>query len=405
MGGHDRRRPPRPAACEPRAQRPHARELLALTIVFAKAAASYWLVVFPRTCVELRRWRRAAARIPDPTMRRRAFEALEKRSNMEGAAAFAALFCGWRRKLPVRALVAFQLAYNYLDVLAEQPSTRVSVNARRLHEALFAAVGAERARDDYYEFHAQSQDGGYLDAILEACSTALVALPSYACAAESLRTCVARIVAFQSLSLAGPCELERWTLERPPDIELEWWEAAAGAGSSLGVHALIAAAAGRGLSPEDVQAIDTAYFPSVGALHSLLDSVLDIAEDAAGAQLSLIGCYAGPGVAATRMGALAVRSAGCARALPAGRAHAVLFVAMACSYLPSPSGLTPGAFEILSAVRAQLGPLAAPVLFVFRARALLGRLARSLPGRGPRAKPARAILLADRERSADVGAA
>jgi tetraprenyl-beta-curcumene synthase len=391
-------------ACERNVQPPRVRERLALAVVFVRAAASYWLVVFPRVCRELRRWRRRAALIPDPTLRRRAFEALEKRSNVEGAAAFAAPLCGWRRREPVRALVAFQLAYNYLDALAEQPSAHACLNARRLHEALFAAVGCDCARDDYYEFHAQSQDGGYLAALLDGCRAALAALPSYACAAESLRTCVARIVAFQSLSQAGRRDLEHWTLEQPLEGELEWWEVAAGAGSSLGVHALIAAA-GQTLSADDVLALDAAYFPTIGALHSLLDSVVDTVEDAASAQLSLIGCYAGTSAAATRMGALAARSAERARALPAARAHTLLLVAMACSYLSSPSSLVPEASEISNAVREQLGPLAVPVLLVFRARASLGRLARSFPGRGLRTKPAHGVLLGDCERSADAGAA
>jgi tetraprenyl-beta-curcumene synthase len=405
MGGDDAGPRSWPAPCERSAQRPPTRERLALAIVFVRAAASYWLVVFPRTCRELRHWRRTAARIPDPALRRRAFEALDKRSNMEGAAAFATLSSGWRRKAPVRALVAFQLAYNYLDALAEQPSAHASVNARRLHEALFAAVGAERARDDYYEYHAQAQDGGYLAALVDACRAALEVLPSYAHAAESLHTCVTRIVAFQSLSQAGRRELERWTLEQSPEGELEWWELAAGAGSSLGVHALIAVAARRKLSADDVHAIDTAYFPSIGALHSLLDSFVDSAEDAAGAQLSLVGCYPGAHVAAKRMGALAAGCAQRASALPAGRAHTVLFVAMACSYLSSPASLAPEAVGISTAIREQLGPLTAPALLVFRTRAWLGRIARSLSGRAHGARPTPAIVLADRERSADAGAA
>jgi tetraprenyl-beta-curcumene synthase len=374
-------------------------------MTFAKAAASYWLVVFPRTCLELRRWRHRAALIPDPTLRAHAFEALSKRSNMEGAAAFAWLSHGWRRRAPVRALVAFQLAYNYLDALAEQPSGRAGANARRLHEALFAAIGAEGPRDDYYEFHAQSEDGGYLAALVDACCSALEALPSYVRAAESLSTCVNRIVAFQSLSVAGERELECWTLEQPRECGLEWWELAAGAGSSLCAYALIAAASSRTLSADEVRQLDSAYFPSIGALHSLLDSLVDTAEDAASAQLSLIGCYGARDIAATRMGTLAAAAMDRARTLPRGRAHTVLFVAMACNYLSSPSSCTPEAVEISTAVRGQLGPLATPALLVFRARALLGRITLAPVARSSHARAAPAVLLAEHERSADAGAA
>ena len=81
---------------------------------------------------------------------------------------------------------------------------------------------------------------------------------------------------FQSLSLGSNGELESWARRQTAtDNGLEWWETAAAAGSSLGVHALIAAAASPMLDEQDVAAIEAAYFPWIGALHSLLDSLVD----------------------------------------------------------------------------------------------------------------------------------
>jgi tetraprenyl-beta-curcumene synthase len=374
----------------------------ALVGTFALAATRYWLTVFPRVCLELRRSRRRAARIPDPALRRCAFDALAKRSNVDGAAAFAVLRVGRRRRALVRALVAFQLAYNYLDALAEQPGGRSPENARRLHQALFAAVGCEPVSRDFYEHHAQSRDGGYLAELVEVCRAALTTLPSYACVAQSLHEAVARIVGFQSLSLAGERELERWAVEQLPDSRLRWWEIAAGAGSSLGVHALIAVACARTLPAEDLRALDGAYFPVIGALHSLLDSVVDVAEDATTGQLSLVGCYRGRQAAATRMGALTGLAMERARALPDARRHNVLLVAMACNYLSSPSSQLPEVVRISRAVREQLGALTVPTLLVFRVRALLARLARSSGHRAAPAGPLRAVPSADRQRSADA---
>jgi tetraprenyl-beta-curcumene synthase len=66
----------------------------------------------------------------------------------------------------------------------------------------------------------------------------------------------ARIVDFQALNLnerqGGQHALEHWAGELAPCTNgLAWWETAAAAGSSMSVHALIAAAADPQLEPCD----------------------------------------------------------------------------------------------------------------------------------------------------------
>jgi hypothetical protein len=117
---------PHPPDIQDKAMRPSEHgfaQRLALAGTFLLAALRYWLVVFPRTCIELRRWRRRAAQIGDPALRTAALAALGKRANIEGAAAFAAVMPARRRGKVVRALVAFQAIYNYVDLLAEQSSS------------------------------------------------------------------------------------------------------------------------------------------------------------------------------------------------------------------------------------------------------------------------------------------
>ncbi|MGO9760181.1 MAG: DUF2600 family protein [Solirubrobacteraceae bacterium] len=348
---------------------------------FAGTALRYWLTVFPRTRRELRHWRRRAALIGDPALRRLALEALAKRGNVEGAAAFAA-FAPWRRRREVvRALVAFQCAYDYADVLDEQPSADPVGDGRRVHEALLAAVDLDAPHRDYYSRFPGCDDGGYLQQLLDACRASFRGLPSHAAVAAPARAAAARIVAFQSLSLGAPRALERWALTcAPAGSGLAWWESAAAAGSSLAVHALIAAAAKPATATADLAAIEGAYFPWVGALHSLLDSLVDQAEDAATGQLSLIGCYPSPRDAAPRMRWLAECALQQARALPDGRRHAILVTAVACNYLSTPGASQPDAVAVAQAVRGSLGGLAAPTLLIFRARHLGGRLARALAG-------------------------
>lgn len=378
---------------------------LALAGTFVCAALRYWLLVFPRTCIELRRWRRRAAQISDPLLRRAALVALGKRANIEGAAAFAAVMPARRRGKVVCALVAFQAAYNYVDLLAEQSSSEPVLNARHLHAALLVALEPGAPHHDYYACHGQCEDGGYLAEMVDACRAALSALPSGAAVAAPARRSAARIVAFQSLSVGERDDLERWARsQQVPDSGLMWWEAAAAAGSSLAVCALLAAAAAPSLRDRDVAAIETAYFPWVGALHSLLDSVVDEAEDAATGQLSLVGCYPSVPEAAGRMRWLALRALQAARALPGGRRHAVLVVAMACSYLSAPEVSAPDSLALARAVRDTLGGIAGPALLIFRIRLPASRVVARKRGAAT-AMHVPAARLSDGGRGADAGAA
>jgi len=378
---------------------PAAEGRVALAVSFVGAARRYWLGVFPRVCVERRRRRARAMQIPDPLLRRTALEAQRKWGNVEGAAAFAAFVPPRHRAAAARAMTCYQAAYNYLDMLGEQPSADPAANGRRLHSALLVAldpgwVGTESPHLDYYEHHLQRDDGGYLTEILDACRAALATLPSYSVLAPAARRAAERIVAFQSCNTGerhGDLQaLERWARAQTPlESDLRWWETAAAAGSSLCVYALIALAAESDLaasptSPEAVQAVQDAYFPWIGALHSLLDNLVDAAEDRATGQHSLISGYASPGETAARLGWLAERSLHAARALPDARAHTLVLAAMASFYLSTPEAATP---EALPVARAVLGALDGPAdlaMLVFRARLRARGLLPGSPGRDTR---------------------
>lgn len=395
---------------------------VALARSFAGAARRYWLSVFPRVCLERRHRRARALQIPDPLLRATALDAQRKWGNVEGAAAFAAFVPARHRAAAARAMTCYQAAYNYLDMLGEQPSAEPAANGRRLHSALLVALdpgpdpdpdpgsdaeGASHPADgsrhpDYYEHHPQRNDGGYLTEIVDACRAALATLPSYPTVAPAARAAAERIVAFQSANTGersvarGPNGgvgrqgdlqgLERWARAQiSPESDLRWWETAAAAGSSLCVYALIALAAepdlaGSPASLQTVAAVQDAYFPWIGALHSLLDNLVDAAEDRATGQHSLIECYACTEEAAARMGRLAERSLCAARALPDARAHTLLLAAMASFYLSTPEAATPRALPIARAVLGALDGPADLAMLVFRTRLRARGL---LPGAEP----------------------
>jgi tetraprenyl-beta-curcumene synthase len=375
---------------------------IALAVSFAGAARRYWLGVFPSVCAERRHRRARALAIPDALLRRTAIESQRKWGNVEGAAAFAAFVSRRHRRAAARAMMCFQAAYNYLDMLGEQPSADPAANGRALHRALLVALDPDEAPHvDYYAHCPQREDGGYLREIVDSCRAALVQLPSYATVAPAALDAAARIVEFQSCNTGerqGDLRaLERWArAATPAGSELRWWEVAAAGGSSLCVYALIALAADPALDPRSVALVADAYFPWIGALHSLLDNLVDATEDRATGQHSLIGAYASADEATARMRLLAERSQRAAAALPGGRGHTLTLAAMASFYLSTPEASTPQARPVARAVLGTLDGAATLALAVFRSRLAVRRLA---PGAlGGRARGAELVLPAPVER-------
>jgi tetraprenyl-beta-curcumene synthase len=354
-----------------------------LPFAFARIAVCYLLLVSPSARRELAQWRARAAEIPNANLRRIASRALEQHGNIEGAALFATLAPAVYRRRTIRALVAFQTAYNYLDALSELPSEDPVVNGYRLHQALVIALQPGAAHPDYYAHNRDRGDGGYLTAILDACRDAVAGLPSYPLLTQTVQEAAARIVDFQALNLSedqgGHDALERWASEATAAAGgLEWWETAAGAGSSLAVHALIAAAADPRLDGFDACQIDRAYFPWIGALHSLLDSLVDRREDREGSRPCLLNYYPSPAEEATRLAVLAIRARDHIARLPSPRAHRAIVTAMCSYYLSAPECDTAESQLITRALTGAIGLPLSVAIAMFRARRLVATLTGNL---------------------------
>jgi tetraprenyl-beta-curcumene synthase len=369
------KRPSRTGIESQAARRSRAAEQLALTRTFTVTVARYATVVLPQVRHELAHWRRRAEQIPNAQLRHNAQLALAKRGNIEGAALFATLAPAAHRRETVRALVAFQSAYNYLDALSELPSDQPAANGEQLHQALLSALNPGAADVNFYALNPDRRDGGYLQSVIDACARALDSLPSFQALAPTARCAAARIVRFQALNLnehqGGQHALRQWASEATPSSDsLAWWETAAAAGSSLSVHALIAAAADGELDSHDAGAIDRAYHPWAGALHSLLDSLVDRREDRLHAQRSLLEHYRSPTDTAIRLSALAERAGDSIGRLPNARTHRAILTAMCSYYLSAPECDTAEAQAVTGALTKTLGlPLRAAIV-MFRARRL-----------------------------------
>jgi tetraprenyl-beta-curcumene synthase len=354
-------------------------ERAALAVTFIGAAARYWLNIHPQVRRELRHWREQARAIPDPALRELALTTQrQERGNLEGAAAYAVLAPRSQCVRVVRALVAFQAIYDYADTLAEQPSADPVGNGRELHRALASALDPGAGHSDYYAHSLQKDDGGYLRELVEACRDAFGALPAHASLAAPAQAAVARIVAFQALAHGGGDEggradawraFSRWAAgQLPPETGLKWWETAAGAASSLLVLALIAAAAEPSVCDRDGAAIERAYFPWIGALHLLLDSLIDRADDVRAGRHSLVEHYASPRELADRLQAISVQALRAVKALPNSAEHELILAAMASFYLSQPAARTPAAAPAKAEILATLGERATVAMWLFRVR-------------------------------------
>ncbi len=385
-------------------------ERAALAVTFTGAAARYWLNIHPHVRRELRHWRERARAIPDPALRELALTTQrQERGNLEGAAAYAVLAPRSQCVRVVRALVAFQAIYDYADTLAEQPSADPVGNGRELHRALASALDPGAGHSDYYAHSLHKDDGGYLRELVEACGGAFAALPAHASLAAPAQGAVARIVAFQALAHGdegthsthgahsapnAPSAhsahdthgahgahggdsghedswraFSRWAAGQiPPETGLKWWETAAGAASSLLVLALIAAAAEPSVRDRDGAAIERAYFPWIGALHLLLDSLIDRADDVRAGRHSLVEHYASPRELADRLRAITVQALRAVQALPNSAEHELILAAMASFYLSQPAARTPAGAPARAAILATLGARATLAMWLFRVR-------------------------------------
>lgn len=263
--------------------------------------------VLPMAAGELARWRRRAEAIPHPELRRQALASLRlKRFHAEGGSVYAAAAPG-RAGVLVPLIVALQTISDYLDNLCDRSVSTDPADFRQLHLAMSDAVSSGRPCHDYYALHPNRRDGGYLEALVRECQARLAALPGYRQAEGEVSRLIGLYNDLQVFKHAEPARRREYLLawhapHRARYPALSWWEFAAATGSTLGVFALFAAAAGNpGLDRGQAAAIRRAYFPWVCGLHILLDYYIDQAEDAAGGDLNFVRFYRDPDLALARL--------------------------------------------------------------------------------------------------------
>jgi tetraprenyl-beta-curcumene synthase len=353
---------------------------IARASAFARAAHRYWLSVFPSARAEWNTWRRHAEQIPDRALRMAALDALHTKSDvLEGAVAFAVFVPSPACGDVVRAIAAFEIAFDYLDNVVELPNPNPVLNSRGLCQALHSMTEPHQIHPHYYKHHVASDDGGYLEALVNRCRASFAKLPSYSVVAEPVRRALSRIVMYQSLN-HGDADgshdaFREWARSQSaPGMGLGWWEMGAAMGSQLSVLALIAAAADPTMRVERATAIERAYFPWIGALSTLLDSVVDQRADRAENQRSLIDYYNSREVSAERLQLIAVEARRAIGPLADASNHMMLLAAMAAFFHSRPQASAPEVSQVTQAVLGAVGNWGSPALIFFRIQRALARI-------------------------------
>ena len=355
----------------------------------ALANARYWSTVAPHVQRELRHWQGPASAIGDPRLRALALEKLRRESfNAEVAATIATLAPREHRTDVSRAIVALELLFDYLDGRTEQPPPSRVEQALHLYQPFVDALAVEDGGSPRAPLHegTESGDRQYLRSLSTRTSRLFGALPAAGTVSETASASARRCAEGQAhlhagaapgVGVAASGPLERWAREQAADSGLEWREYLAGCASSvLAAHAMIAAAAEQHTSEPDARKLDAAYL-AIAAVVTILDSLVDAAEDRTHGQAGFIALYE-PGELPGRMRRLTREALARAREAPHGAHHAMTLAGVAAYYTTHPGARAPGAEAVVHAVRGELAPTIWPAVAVLHGWRLAKRARRAM---------------------------
>lgn len=328
----------------------------------------------PAVAHEVHAWRTRALSIPEPTIRGDALTSLaHKRANIDGAALF------WtiprERNLRLLALLAaYEMICDFLDSSNEPSAAADPVNGRQLHLSLIEAIDFDRPIVDHYRHHPGQDDGGYLKALVQSCRARCVALPSYE---QARRMLIPEAIRFEIVAINHDTDPTRretehraWAArEFPNPHEALWFELTAAATASLTIHALLALSAEKTKSQTDFIGARDAYSPWITLATTMLDHLVDQAEDRQSGDHSYIAYYPTPNVAARRIQKLIRRCLHETSRLGHGERHTLIVTCMVAMYLSKDSARTKemhATIDALADAGGTLTHLLIPVLRLWR---------------------------------------
>ncbi len=132
--------------------------------------------VLPEVRSRLAEWRKQAERIPDSELRKQAIDSMSsKQFHCEGGSVYAAANLEYKDVL-VEVIVAFQTISDYLDNLCDRSTSLDPRDFRQMHQSMLDAVDPAAPVSDYYMYHQEKDDGGYLLKLVTTCQSGLALL-------------------------------------------------------------------------------------------------------------------------------------------------------------------------------------------------------------------------------------
>lgn len=331
------------------------------------ANARYWSTVAPVLARELPRWRAAAAQIDDAGLRRLADDKLaEEWFNAQVAATLATLVPRQTRAAATRAIVALEVLFDYLDGRTESPRAEALEQGTQLFAPFVRALGVE----DRSSSPVCAPDGRYLQALADEVRDCFSRLPSARRVAPTALASATRCAEAQLLlhgrAAYGVQPLRAWALAENSDPGLGWRAFAAGAASSvLALQALLTLAADPATSAADARRVDAAYL-AIGAVVTMLDSLVDHSADVAAGTLGFVDLYESREQFTHELCALIRHAQRLARRAPDSAHHAMTLAGAVAYYTTHPGARETHARATVAAVRAELTWSIWPTLAVMR---------------------------------------
>ena len=328
----------------------------------ALANARYWGGVAGQVNEQLRHWEARARAIGDPKARQLALGKLrEEGFNAQAAAVTATRAPRAHRAAAVRAIVALELLFDYLDGATERPHEDPLGEGERLYEPFLAAVDPER----------ELVTEGYLGELASTVRAAVATLPARAAIAASARAASTRAAQAQvrahAVPYLGGAQAAAWARERAGGSGLGWREYLASAAASVvTLHALIAAAADPGTSPAGAALIDETYL-RVCAVVTLMDTIVDERGDSEAGGFGYIEFYEDRALLALTLAEVAAQARDMAGALPRGAHHLMTLAGIVAYWSTAQGARERQAAATLAPMQRELRTLIGPPMLVMRA--------------------------------------
>ncbi|MGA8535634.1 MAG: DUF2600 family protein [Candidatus Tumulicola sp.] len=297
--------------------------------------------IVPHAASELEGIAALARSIPDASLRDQALGSIGAKSyHVAGGCILATFLPPQTARTYVEIVAPLESIYDYLDNLCDRhPDVPVEAYPV-LHRAIADALDPFAGTRNYYERGPAGDDNGYLARLVARVQRSLGRLDrseALFAAFSEAATLYAEMQTYKHYpDSARESACVRWFERRRDDrfAGLQWYEFACAAGSQLQVYApLFEHFAGQ---TQAVSSTYEAYFPFVAALHVLLDSYIDQAEDREHGELNFAALYDGADRMRERVGELAGEASRRFAALPDPGRHRFVLRVMALFYLTHP---------------------------------------------------------------------